>query len=312
MLKLLFCLMFNYLFFLILILISVAFLTLFERKMLGYIQLRKGPNKLGILGILQPFSDGLKLLMKEFFLLNLNKMYLLGPMMMFFLSFMMWLLYPWIYNYYFIDYSIIYLMLILSLMVYPIMMIGWISLCNYSILGSLRSVSQMISFEILLFLMFFLLMMMVEDYSFLKFLNYQLNINFAMFFYPLYIIFIISMLIDLNRIPFDLIESESELVSGFNIEYFSSMFIYIFLSEYMNIMFMSILLTMLFYGFLYWSLFFELIYLIHLILLIMMRGVLPRIRYDKLMKMCWVELLELILFYLYYIYLMKELLLLFN
>nr|DBA43753.1 TPA_asm: ND1 [Bombus skorikovi] len=302
--------MFNYLFFMILILVSVAFLTLFERKMLGYIQLRKGPNKLGFLGILQPFSDGLKLLAKEFFLLNLNNLYMLGPMIMFFLSFLMWLVYPWIYNYYFIDYNIIYLMLILSLMVYPVMIIGWISLCNYSILGSLRSVSQMISFEILLFLMFFLLMMMIEDYSFLKFLNYQVNIYFMLFFYPLYIIFIISMLIDLNRIPFDLIESESELVSGFNIEYFSSMFIYIFLSEYMNILFMSILLTMLFYGFFYWSMLFELMYLIHLILLIMIRGVLPRIRYDKLMKMCWVELLVLILFYLFYIYLLKEFLIL--
>nr|DBA43896.1 TPA_asm: ND1 [Bombus personatus] len=288
------------------ILISVAFLTLFERKMLSYIQLRKGPNKLGIKGLLQPFSDALKLLNKEFFYLSTEMMYLISPMMMFLFSAMLWLIYPWIYSFYLIDNSIIYLMLILSLMVYPVMLIGWVSMCNYSILGSLRAVSQMISFEVLLFLLFFILMMMIEDYSFLKFINFQLNIKFVIFLYPLYLIFIISVLIDLNRIPFDLIESESELVSGFNIEYFSSLFVMIFLSEYMNIMFMSMLLTLMFYGFKYWSILFLVIYMLHLILLIMIRGVLPRIRYDKLMMMCWTELLVLVLIYVIYIYLIKE------
>nr|DBA43792.1 TPA_asm: ND1 [Bombus opulentus] len=299
----------SYIFFILLILISVAFLTLFERKMLSYMQLRKGPNKLGIKGLLQPISDALKLLMKEFFFLNFSYIYLLSPMIMFFLSLMLWFIYPWIYNFFYMDNSIIYLMLILSLMVYPIMLIGWVSFCNYSILGSLRTISQMISFEILLFLMFFMLMMMIESYCINKFNYLQMNIKFSILLYPLYLIFLISLLIDLNRIPFDLIESESELVSGFNIEYFSSMFVLIFLSEYMNIMFMSMLLTIMFYGFMNWSIYFILMYLFHMILLIMIRGVLPRIRYDKLMMMCWTEMLILILMYLFFIYLFKEMIL---
>nr|DBA43675.1 TPA_asm: ND1 [Bombus laesus] len=302
----------SYLFFILMILISVAFLTLFERKMLSYMQLRKGPNKLGFKGLLQPISDALKLLMKEFFILNFNNIYLCSPMIMFYLSMMLWLIYPWIYSFYYIDNNMIYLMLILSLMVYPIMFIGWVSFCNYSILGSLRSISQMISFEILLFLMFFMLMMMIESYSFYEFNNYQINMKFFILLYPLYLIFIISMLIDLNRVPFDLIEGESELVSGFNIEYFSSMFVLIFLSEYMNIMFMSMLLTMMFYGLMNWSISFILIYLFHMIFLIMIRGVLPRIRYDKLMSMCWTELLILILLYMFIIYLLKELIMMMN
>nr|YP_010174506.1 NADH dehydrogenase subunit 1 [Bombus longipennis]QWV61254.1 NADH dehydrogenase subunit 1 [Bombus longipennis] len=300
----------NYILLIIMILISVAFLTLFERKILGYIQLRKGPNKIVFKGLFQPFSDALKLLTKEIFYLSINLSYMYSPMIMFFLSMILWLIYPWIYKFYFIDFSIIYLMLILSLMVYPVMMIGWVSMCNYSILGSLRSVSQMISFEILLFLMFFIMMIMIEDYSFLEFFKFQKNINFMFFLYPLYLIFLISVLIDLNRVPFDLIEGESELVSGFNLEYFSSLFVLIFLSEYMNIMFISVILTVMFYGMNNWSLYFLLIFMFHLIFLIMIRGVLPRIRYDILMKACWLELLMLILMYCFFIYLMKEMIML--
>nr|DBA43779.1 TPA_asm: ND1 [Bombus picipes] len=296
----------NFFMFMLMILISVAFLTLFERNILGYMQMRKSPNKMGLKGLFQPLCDALKLLSKEFFYLGFNKMYLYSPMIMFLLSLMLWLVYPWLYSFYYIDYSIIYLMLILSLMIYPVIMIGWVSLCNYSILGSLRSISQMISFEILLFLVFFMLMILIESLFFLYVYKMSMINYFFFFMYPLYSIFIISSLIDLNRVPFDLIEGESELVSGFNVEYFSGMFVLIFLSEYMNLMFMSMLLTMMFFGFNWWSLKFILTYMFHVIFLVMIRGVLPRIRYDKFMMMCWMELLMLILLYLLFIYLMKE------
>nr|DBA43844.1 TPA_asm: ND1 [Bombus trifasciatus] len=302
----------NFLFFILMIMLSVAFLTLFERKVLSFMQFRFGPNKNGCKGFIQPISDALKLFIKEFFYLNLKGMYLYSPMLMFFLSMIMWLIYPWIYAYYYIENSIIYLMLVMSLLVYPLMMIGWVSMCNYSILGCLRSVAQMVSFEILLFLMFLIFMMLIEDYSFLSMIDYQIKIKFVFFLYPLYFIFIISMLIDMNRVPFDLVEGESELVSGFNVEYFSSMFVLIFLSEYMNVMFMSLLLTLMFYGFKYWTLLFIFTYMSHLIIFMMIRGVLPRIRYDKLMSMCWIELLMLILFYVFFMYLIKEFFMLIN
>jgi NADH-ubiquinone oxidoreductase chain 1 len=222
----------------------------------------------------------------------------------------LWFIYPWIYSFFYIDYRIIFLILILSLIVYPIIIIGWVSLCNYSILGSLRSISQIISFEILLFLIFFLLIILIENYSFFIFIKFQFNVYFFIFVYPLYIIFIISSLIDLNRVPFDLIEGESELVSGFNIEYYRRLFVLIFLSEYINIMFIRLLLTIIFFGINWWSLRFIIIYFFHLILLIIIRGVLPRIRYDKLIIICWIELLVLILIYLIYVYLIKELIVL--
>jgi NADH-ubiquinone oxidoreductase chain 1 len=294
------------------ILIRVAFLTLFERKILRYIQLRKGPNKVGFKGLLQPFRDALKLLIKEFFLLNYISSYFISPIIIFFLSIILWLIYPWINKFYYIDNNIIYLILILRLIVYPIILIGWVSLCNYSILGSLRAVSQIISFEILLFLIFFILIIIIERYSLNKFVNFQLNVKFIILLYPLYIIFFIRILIDLNRIPFDLIEGESELVSGFNIEYFRRLFILIFLSEYINIIFISILVTIIFYGLINWSICFIFLYLIHICILILIRGVLPRIRYDKLIYICWVELLVLILFYTFYIYLIKEFLIIIN
>nr|AGC38391.1 NADH dehydrogenase subunit 1 [Apis florea] len=290
----------------IMVLISVAFLTLLERKILGYIQDRKGPNKIMLLGLFQPFSDALKLLSKEWYFFNYSNLYILSPMLMFLMSLIMWILYPWINLIYYLNYSILFMLLILGLSVYPVLFVGWISNCNYAIMGSMRLVSTMISFEINLFFLVFSLMILIESFSFLEFINYQYMIKFVILVFPLYLMFFMSMLIELNRTPFDLIEGESELVSGFNIEYYSGMFVLIFLSEYMNIMFMSLILNLMFFGLNYWSMMFIFIYLYHICLIIWVRGILPRIRYDKLMYICWTEMLMIVMIYLMYLYYIKE------
>nr|YP_009115760.1 NADH dehydrogenase subunit 1 [Melipona scutellaris]AJC00755.1 NADH dehydrogenase subunit 1 [Melipona scutellaris] len=303
----------NYILLMIMVMLSVAFLTLFERKILSYMQCRKGPNKLLFKGLFQPFSDMLKLIFKEMFYLSLNKMFYLSPMFMFYISCLLWLVYPWIYMNINMMYMMVFLLFVMSLNVYPILIISWISMNNYSMMGLMRLVSQMISFEVLMFLIIFMFMMIIEDFKFMYMYIYQLNnFFFFIYFFPLYFMLFISLLIDLNRVPFDLIEGESELVSGFNLEYYSGLFIFIFLSEYMNLLFMSIILTIFFFGFYYWSIMFNFIYLMNLFLMVMIRGVLARIRYDSLMYMCWMELLVLMLFYLIYFYLMKELIMLIN
>lgn len=220
---------------------------------------------------------------------------------------MLWLVYPWIYNNLNMIYRLVYLLFVIRLNVYPIIIVRWVSINNYSILGIIRLISQIISFEVLIFLIIFIIIIIIEDYKLKNLLYYQINRKFFFYIYILYLIFIITLLIDLNRVPFDLIEGESELVSGFNLEYYRRLFIFIFLSEYINLLFIRIILLIIFYGLIYWSLIFNLIYLINLFLLVIIRGVLARIRYDYLIYICWIELLVLILYYLIYIYQVKEL-----
>nr|QOY24496.1 NADH dehydrogenase subunit 1 [Formica sp. DM658] len=292
--------MLNLLILLIMLLVGIAFLTLLERKILGYVQMRKGPNKVSIIGIFQPFSDAIKLLNKELFYVyksNYNLFYLC-PVLSFSIMLMMWMLFPYITNIYFLNYSMLLLILLMSIGGYIMIFMGWSSNSIYSMMGSMRSVSQMLSYEVSFILIILILMIMSESYSFLDFMNYQVYVWYLFIFYPLFLMYFISVLAELNRSPMDFIEGESELVSGFNIEYFSGGFTLIFLAEYGMIIFFSFLSVLLFTNLFQYSSIFMFMFIIMMsCLVIFMRGLLPRMRYDELMYLCWKIILPMILLY---------------
>nr|YP_010633947.1 NADH dehydrogenase subunit 1 [Homalogonia obtusa]WBP69678.1 NADH dehydrogenase subunit 1 [Homalogonia obtusa] len=278
-----------YLVMLIFILICVSFVTLLERKILGYIQLRKGPNKVGFMGILQPFSDGLKLFFSE--QINPFKsnylIYYLSPIFLLTMSFVMWSLFPFLFNLMNFNYGILFFMVITGVSVYGIMLSGWSSNSNYALLGGLRSVAQVISYEVSMIFIMFNFIIFVISYNLLDFMYYQVYVWFAFLNIPLFFCWMSSCLAETNRSPFDFAEGESELVSGFNVEYSSGGFAFIFLAEYMNIIFMSMLTVVFFLGCNLWSLTFYLKVVLMVFWFIWVRGVLPRFRYDKLMYLTW-------------------------
>lgn len=292
--------MLNLLILMIILLVGVAFLTLLERKILGYVQIRKGPNKVRIIGIFQPFRDAIKLLNKELFYVyksNYNLFYLC-PVLRFGVMLIRWILFPYITNIYFLNYSILLLILLISIRGYIIIFIGWSSNSIYSIIGSIRSVSQILSYEVRFIFIILILMIIRESYSFLDFINYQIYVWYLFIFYPLFLIYFIRVLAELNRSPIDFIEGESELVSGFNIEYFRGGFTLIFLAEYGIIIFFRFLRVLLFTNLLKYSNIFIFIFIIIIrCLVIFIRGLLPRIRYDELIYLCWKIILPIILLY---------------
>lgn len=287
------------------VLVGIAFLTLLERKILGYIQLRKGPNKVGIIGFLQPFSDALKLFRKEFIIILKSRYYIyyVCPIIVFILIMINWLTIVFDTNIYFMNYSILFILFILTIMGYIIMFIGWSSNSVYSIIGTLRVVAQTLSYEVRFIIIILVIIILRERYSFIDFLKWQLNLWYLIWLYPVFLVFFIRVLAELNRRPIDFVEGESELVSGFNIEYFSGGFALIFLAEYGIIIFFSylviIIFTDLFLSRAGWiiSLFINLI----ILLIIFMRGILPRMRYDELMYLCWKIILPFVLNYLIFI-----------
>nr|QGW36329.1 NADH dehydrogenase subunit 1 [Dolichoderus sibiricus] len=280
------------------LLLGVAFLTLLERKMLGYVQNRKGPNKLGFIGLLQPFSDAIKLYSKELFVIfKSNKyMYYLCPLMSFMMMMMIWMIFPYITNLYSMNYSLLVMILIMSISSYVLLLMGWSSNSIYSMLGALRSVSQALSYEVSFIFIVMILMLLSESYSLVDLNKWQIYMNNLIFMFPVFLMFFLSVLAELNRTPMDFIEGESELVSGFNIEYFSGSFALIFMGEYGMIIFFSMLMSIMFMKILY--IFIMFVYInIFIVMIIMMRGLLPRMRYDELMYLCWKIILPLVLSY---------------
>nr|YP_009489633.1 NADH dehydrogenase subunit 1 [Mimoides lysithous]SPP23536.1 NADH dehydrogenase subunit 1 [Mimoides lysithous] len=271
------------------LLIGVAYLTLLERKVLGYIQIRKGPNKLGFMGILQPFSDAIKLFTKEQIFPNYSNYlsYYFSPVVSFILSLMIWMLIPYYFNMINFNLGILFFLCCTSLGVYTVMISGWSSNSNYALLGGLRAVAQTISYEVSLALILLSSVLLIMDFSMLSFNKYQELIWFLFIMMPLSLCWISSMLAETNRTPFDFAEGESELVSGFNIEYSSGGFALIFLAEYSMIMFMSMMYVLIYMGGYSLSLMFYLKLTLISFLFIWVRGTLPRFRYDKLMYLCW-------------------------
>nr|YP_009417321.1 NADH dehydrogenase subunit 1 [Acanthoscelides obtectus]ARR75267.1 NADH dehydrogenase subunit 1 [Acanthoscelides obtectus] len=281
--------MFSSLILLICVLIGVAFLTLLERKVLGYIHIRKGPNKVGMLGLVQPFSDAIKLFTKEqtFPLMSNFNLYYFSPVMNFFLSLFLWICMPFFSVNLSFNLSMLFFLSVSSLGVYTVMLAGWASNSNYALLGSLRAVAQTISYEVSLALILLSFLYLILSLNMLDFMKYQMKIWFIFLLLPLSLMWLVSSLAETNRTPFDFAEGESELVSGFNVEYSSGGFAMIFLAEYSSILFMSMLCCMLFLG----GDIFTMMFFLKLVFIsffwIWVRGTLPRFRYDKLMYLAW-------------------------
>nr|ALI86972.1 NADH dehydrogenase subunit 1 [Heterometrus longimanus] len=275
------------------VLVGVAFLTLLERKLLGYIQARKGPNKVGILGILQPFSDAIKLFVKEYSILEFYNFipFFVAPVFGLMIALLFWFIFPSKFLMMDMKWGVIFFLCCSSFSVYTILGSGWSSNSKYASLGAYRGVAQTISYEVSFALILLSLILLTFSFNFMKFLEFQLIMLFAISLAPLFLVWFVSCLAETNRSPFDFSEGESELVSGFNIEYMGSSFALIFLAEYANILLMSLVTSILFLG--YYLIIFSVI--LFSMIFIWVRGSFPRFRYDKLMMLAWKSYLPMTL-----------------
>nr|QLD97179.1 NADH dehydrogenase subunit 1 [Ixodes rubicundus] len=296
--------LFSYMFLLICVLISVAFFTLLERKILGYLHIRKGPNKVGLLGIFQPFSDAIKLFSKEInmmFYLNMI-FYMISSMVSLLFMMMLWFLFKWNYNQILMNYGMVFLLCVSSLSVYVILFGGWSSNSKYAMLGAYRGVAQVISYEVSFSLIMISIIFFSGSYNIAKIEFFQNLWWMVIGFMNLFIIWVVSSFAETNRSPFDLSESESELVSGFNIEYGSWNFAVLFMAEYGNIILISVISSNLFMGSLGYLM---MNVIIMMILFILIRGTLVRYRYDKLMMLAWKVILPSSIMSLFFIFFLK-------
>nr|AVI25217.1 NADH dehydrogenase subunit 1 [Phyllomimus sp. YH-2018] len=282
------------------VLVGMAFLTLLERSVLGYIQVRKGPNKVGLVGLPQPLADALKLYSSEQTFPEVSNywLYYICPIWSLILSLLVWLIYPMWFGLLTFNLGLMFFLSCTSMGVYSVMIAGWSSNSKYALLGGLRAVAQTISYEVSLAIVLLSLVFLVGDFNLIGFIKFQYNMWFIFLTFPLMLIWLASCLAETNRTPFDFAEGESELVSGFNVEYSSGGFAMIFMAEYTSILFMSMLLCVLFLGGDINSIFFSLKVAFLGFVFIWVRGTVPRFRYDKLMYLAWSIYLPVALNYL--------------
>nr|BCG05726.1 NADH dehydrogenase subunit 1 [Glandirana rugosa] len=284
------------------ILLAVAFLTLIERKVLGYMQHRKGPNIVGPSGLLQPIADGVKLFIKLGPIrpsTSSQILFILAPTLALTLALTVWAPFPLPFHI-LTNLSILFILAISSLTVYTILGSGWASNSKYALIGALRAVAQTISYEVTLALIILCTIFLTGGFTLSAFNLSQQYMSFIIPLWPLAFMWFISTLAETNRAPFDLTEGESELVSGFNVEYAGGPFALFFLAEYANILMMNTITTIIFLGSLLSSLPFSTTLLmtkasVFSLLFLWIRASYPRFRYDQLMHLVWKNFLPLTL-----------------
>nr|ADW77251.1 NADH dehydrogenase subunit 1 [Myotis ricketti] len=286
------------------ILMAVAFLTLLERKVLGYMQLRKGPNIVGPYGLLQPIADAIKLFTKEPMqpLTSSLTLFIIAPTLALTLALMMWIPLPMPHPLINMNLSMLFMLALSSLAVYAILWSGWASNSKYALIGALRAVAQTISYEVTLATIILSILLMNGSFTLTTLITTQEYIWLIIPSWPLAMMWFISTLAETNRAPFDLTEGESELVSGFNVEYAGGPFALFFLAEYANIIMMNALTIILFLGAYNNPMFSELYTtnfttktLLFTMMFLWIRASYPRFRYDQLMHLLWKNFLPLTL-----------------
>lgn len=277
-------------------LIAIAFYTLIERKFLGYFQLRKGPNKVGLAGIPQPFADAIKLFVKEQSTPTSSNRspFIAAPVLGLILTLILWAIYPHANPAIFIRFGALYFLCVSRINVYSTFLAGWCSNSKYALLGALRGVAQTISYEVSISLILLSALILHSQID-ISIISTNLLSWVTLIISPLAIIWLITNLAETNRTPFDFAEGESELVSGFNVEYRSGIFALIFIAEYANILIIRLLSVVFFTGF--FPIFTNLILvfktMIIATLFIWIRATMPRIRYDNLIYLTWKEFLPI-------------------
>nr|AIG23123.1 NADH dehydrogenase subunit 1 [Isoodon obesulus] len=294
----------NLLLYIVPILLAVAFLTLIERKVLGYMQFRKGPNIVGPYGLLQPFADAVKLFTKEPLrpLTSSISMFIIAPILALTLALTIWVPLPMPYSLIDLNMGLLFILALSGLSVYSILWSGWASNSKYALIGALRAVAQTISYEVTLAIILLSIMLINGSFTLKTLITTQENMWLIVSTWPLAMMWYISTLAETNRAPFDLTEGESELVSGFNVEYAAGPFAMFFLAEYANIIVMNAMTTILFLGtsinqnFTHLNtLSFMIKTLTLTIVFLWIRASCPRFRYDQLMYLLWKNFLPITL-----------------